>query len=253
MKALGFLILTMSFSLGLFAMEEAIVNYPLMKDIKEHPKECWFSGEQSCLIKTDFHSKYPIEVQSSRVILGSQSAVLRRSGEIHLVKGEFWVKGNIVLNTEFGKVDCKNCEAYIFRSKKEVHVRSLAGDVFLHPKNLKDPIYLPRYMENWIAGVRIKNGHAESGIPQPIAFRDHVKTWAKFYNGTKSEFKKEVEDFRKKWAYKVHESSEALKNRSQRKIASVIAEKQKRKEAKKKQREADKVFRDMLRRRALFE
>lgn len=224
-----------------------------MKDIKEHPKECWFSGGMSCLIKTDFHTKYPVELESSRIVLGSESSILRRSGEVHLVKGEVWIKGNISLQTEFGVVDCKACEAYIYRSKKEVHIRSLAGDVFLEPKNLKEKIYLPRYMENWMAGVRIKKGHAESGIPKPISFREHVKTWAKFYTGSKPEFKKEVEEFRRKWAYKVHETSDSLKNRSTRKIASVLAEKKQKKEAKKKKREADKVFRDMLRRRALFE
>lgn len=254
MKALVSLLFIL-FSVNLFAVdEEAIVSYPLDAEIKELPKSCLFSKAPSCLIQTNFHRKYRYKSPQGELALGSESAIIKRNNsEIHFVSGELWWNGSGKLVTEYGTILCASCEAYIYRGKKEIHIRSLSGKVAILPKGMKKPIEVPNFMENWMGGVRVKDGHALSGIPSPIPLRKHLRKWAQFYNGEKIDFKNDVKIFRRKWAEVVHISSAAYKKLSTRRVATVLKKRAEKKAAKKKRLAEDQVFRDMLRRRALTE
>lgn len=255
MKSSLVLVLTLLFSvLAICVEKEAVVSYPLDSKLKEFPKGCMFSKANPCLLRTNFHHKFRYNNKLGQISLGSDSAIMRRGEkDFHFISGEIWWQGSGEIATEFGNISCKDCEVYMFRTIKQVTVRALSGKITLIPKGSEERLEVPQFTENWMGGVYIKKGHAQTGIPSPLSLRKHLRKWAQFYVGDKAEFKEKVQKFRRKWADVVHETAKAYKSMSTRRLATVTKKRKQKKAAKKKRLDEDKVFRDMLRRRALTE
>lgn len=233
---------------------EAIVSYPIEKEIKEYPADCLFSKAQECVLSTNFHRKFHFNEKNFKLSLGSESSLLRKGAtEFHFLKGELWFKGSGSIYTEFGEIHVQDGEFYAKRDKKQVSVRALGGKVLLKARGESQSLFVPNYTENWMGGFRVKDGVAKTGIPQPILIRDHIRKWGQFYSGTRVEFKSEVEIFSRKWAERVHKLSKEYKSMSTRRVANVTNKRKRKKQAKEKRLKEDQVFRDMLRQRALYE
>lgn len=247
-------LLLSSFALSLGAQVldvNAVVNYPVQNKLGQFPEDCLANTKQDCLMATDFHRKYPLELSHSVLQLGSDSSVLKKADQsLHLIRGEVWWEGSGILHTEFGSVECVDCVLYISRDKEQVLVSSMGGEVYLVPKNYKGKILLPKQMENWMKGVSVKTGYAQTGIPKPYSIKKQIRKMAQFFRSGKINFRDRVVLMRRQWAAQVHASSEEYQNLGQKRILAAIEKKRKKVEKKKKVRKQTEVYRQMLRRRA---
>lgn len=241
-----------AFSLNAQVLDEsAIVNYPLQNKPGQFPDNCLANPSSECLIDTDFHRKYPLDLQHSVLQLGSDSSVLKKADHsIHLIRGEVWWEGTGILHTEFGSIECIDCVLYISRDKEQVYVSSMGGEVYLLPKNYKSKILLPKQMENWMKGVSVKTGYAQTGIPKPYMIKKQIRKMAQFFRSGKINFRDRVVLMRRQWAAQVHASSKEYQNLGQDRILAAVEKKRKKAEKKRKMRKQSEVYRQMLRRRA---
>lgn len=244
-------LLIASQSLAQVLDENAIVNYPLQKEANQFPKQCIGNEKVDCLLNTDFHRKYPLQLKHSVLQIGSDSSVLRKTDKsIHFLRGELWWEGTGLIHTEFGSIECVDCVLYLSRDEEQVTVSSMGGEVFLLPKNYKKRILLPKQMENWMKGVHVKTGYAQTGIPKPYSIKKQIRKMAQFFRSGKVQFRDRVVLMRRQWAAQVHASSEEYQNMGQKRLVAASEKKRKKVEKKKRLRKQTEVYRRMLRRRA---
>jgi len=192
----------------------------ILRSPVEEPKNCLRRAE-ICAIGTYKGTKYELVVGSAHLILGQQTSLTRleRSRYI-LLSGELWVRteDEIIVESEYGEVSVYHGEALLSRTDRQLVVKSLNGQVKIHPKGGKD-LEVERGFENALYPVG-KLGHAQTSIPQLIDLNATIKELGDLYIGDKRDFSEVIESIFDNWPETVNKASEFHSELAKRAIAS---------------------------------
>jgi hypothetical protein len=206
-----------------------------------------------CAIENHDERGFEFPVGGATITLDRDSAVIRKSEkEIRLVKGTVWIRAGdkpMTVSSEFGSaVNLGAGDFWIVKSANELVAIAVSAEVEIAPRGTGEPLTIHRGLQNTLGKVGF-NGVASTGLPMPIAFKDHVLRWGRLYRGSKAAFEKQVGVFYTQWEEATQESAEVNKAVYDRKIASIENARRLEAEKKAKVQSENQVLRDLFRRR----
>ena len=244
-----------------FFLASVTVAENLVPTLAQYPRDCWQHSTGLCLLSHPYAQVQSLQAQAGvEIKVGEQTALLRKHKaadatiQWHLVAGELWLGvsagESFELFTEFGRLVCRACEMYVQRSEKQVEVVAVSGDVRLVPKAAGLEYLLPPQMQTQMRGVRIQKGQAQVDIAQPVMFRGWAKTVARFHQGDRDSLRSRLQWMHRQWVAKVHETAAEFQQASQKRLVAAVEKKQAEKQQREQKQQDQKVFRELLRRRA---
>jgi hypothetical protein len=238
----------------------AKTRLPVARKVVQEPAGCLTANgssvTQGCAIGTASNERFTLLLESSSIALDRSTSVIRENSTlIRLLNGAIWVrsKGDLTVQTEFGEAKIESeGEMWVRRSKDQMIVSATDVPVLLIPRGGKEALVIEMGLENEVGRVG-KKGQAETGLPTPIDFRDHVERWARLYDGDKKSFEEKVRQFHSLWQEAGHRASEIHRQLHARKLASMAEDKKKREKARSAEESRNRDLREMLRRRVFEE
>lgn len=217
------------------------------------PAGCLTDAKAVCAVENPNEQGFEVKVGESTVVLDHASSLVRTSEhEIRLVKGTAWVKatGLVTVQSEFGAVaNVGSGDFWVTKTKSQITALAVSTDVNLRPKGSQETLLVSQGLQNTLGQVTF-GGVAETGIPMPIPFKEHLFRWARLYRGDKKEFETQVDKFHETWTDASRASAQINQQLFERKVASVDelakAEEAKRSKVQSEQNQLRQMFRKRM-------
>ncbi len=218
------------------------------------PDDC-LKTKVSCAFKTSKDEKFKFLIGKTQIVLDQNTAVFRKAeNSILLVSGQIWIRarGNLKVQTEYGEAALEGGNFLIRNQENRMEVLAIDNDLILTPKMGKVGLRLEAGEQNWIGPVDA-NHAATSGVPLPIRPSELVVRWSRLYTGKKSDFENDFKGFFAHWSGSTERLAKFHEELTQRQIANVEFENERKKRIKEEQLREDRRIKDWFRKRELSE
>lgn len=233
------------------------MQLPITRELTEQPRACWNKDIEPCAVQTTNGEKSVLKFAGGVLTLDRSTTVVRLSASrLRVTGGAVWIKvpEAIEVLTEFGSfvLSSHGGEAWIVNDGQRAIASAIDGGIDITPRGSRETLVIDPLFENWL-GKAGPDGKARVGVPVAIAFKPHLKRWARLYNGPKSAFEVDAQKFHESWSQAVKEAADLHQTLFERKMASVEADSERRSVERKKVEQRNRELREIFRRKVFEE
>ncbi len=243
-----------AFVLNFTALTQAkeIITLSNAEKVAQNPAAC-LDRKDLCSFKTSKDEKFKFKFGENQIILDENTALIRMNEkQLVLVSGQIWVKATdeVVVQTEYGTATASNASFLARNFDKKMDIKAIDGELILKPKMSLGEIKLEAGEQNWLGPID-KNRVATSGVPLPIRPSELVVSWSRLYTGTKTQFESDFKNFFVLWSGASERLAKLHKEITQRQIANIENEIERKKKIKADRDREDRRIKDWFRKRSL--
>lgn len=208
----------------------------------------------ACSIQVGHGRRLSLAPDAGRTwLLGEDTIIVRKAPtRVHLVHGVIRVQGEVAsVETELGSIRAQG-EVYVERYGNRTTVINMGdGDVVIVRRGTKSEEHLPSGFQIELTRPDVKTGVVMTGLPLPFDYDMQVVREARFYSGEKAAFEDHLRSLAELRRAAAVVGSELHEKNVQRKIASLVADEERRKIERRKRDARDRELRALFRKRSL--